>query len=74
MMKKIKKAFIGFAVCAMTFSSGAFSSDTEVEVIYYETAAKQKVVGAMISGCGNRPMMWGKKTSYYTASASPCFA
>ena len=73
-MKNLKKKLFGLAVCAMTFSSGAISGGTEIEIIFYETAAKQKVVGMLYGGCGTRPVMWGTRTSFHTVTTSPCVA
>ena len=71
-MKNIKKTLVALATCSLTLSGSAFSIGSEVETIYYETAAKQNVVGAMLSGCGIRPLVTGTRTPYYTTTTQPC--
>lgn len=72
MIKHIKKLTLSTSVFALAISASAVGAGSEIETIFYETAAKQKAVGGILTRCEGRPLAWGKRTAYYTIDISPC--
>ncbi|GHF90097.1 DUF6289 family protein [Thalassotalea marina] len=72
MLKLVKKLILTSSICAMAISASAVGAGSEIEKIFYETAAKQNVVGGILTPCEGRPLAWGKRTAFYTVDVSPC--